>query len=216
MSIRRLATLAVVAALGLLSLGSGSVSATTFLKTDTGAGAPTPLTGNTTIRNTTADPAVLEMAVGTVTCNQTFFDADVNSNSSATTIGGKLTSLTFTSCTDTLLAVNFPSCRLQTASVPTVHIAGTATGGNITLGHTVVRCANGTTPTGCYFTSVNIAGTATNVSSSIDFVGSVTAVVPPGVTDAAVAGNCGSTGNLAVKATHIVSATNGTITVTTA
>ena len=215
MSIRRLATLAAVAALGLLSLGSGSASATTFLKTDTGAGAPTPLTGNTTIRNTTADPAVLETGAGTITCNQTFFDADVNTNSGTPSVTGTLTSLTFTSCTDTLLAVNFSSCTLASASMPTVHIVGTATGGVITLSHTIVRCATGIT-VGCYFTSVNITGAATNVPSSIDFTANATAVLPPGVTDAVVPGNCGSTGTFSVKLTHIVSSTNATVTITTA
>ena len=208
MSIRRLAALAAIAALGLLALGSASASATTSLRTDPGGGL---LSGSLTIKNTTADPAVLETAAGTITCNQTFFDADVNSNTSATTIGGKLTSLTFTSCTDTLLAVNISSCTLHAASVPTVTISANAGGGTITLGHTVVRCANGLT--GCYFTTVNATGAAVNATSSIDFTASATAVAP--TTDAVPAGNCGSSGAFSVKLTHIVSATNATVTVTT-
>ena len=209
MSIRHFAMLAAVAALGLLALGSASASATTSLRTDPGGGL---LSGTTTIRNTTSDPVVFETLAGTITCNQAFFDADVNSNAGAASITGTLTSLTFTSCTDTLLAINVSDCTLHAASMPTVQIAATATGGTITLRHTVVRCAVGPT-TACYFTTVNATGAAVNATRSIDFTASVTAVTP--TSDAAPAGNCLSTASLSWRFTHIVSATNATVTVTT-
>ena len=208
MSLRHFATLAAVAALGLLVLGSSSASATTVLRTDPGGGL---LTGSTTIRNTTAGTAVFETSAGTITCNQTFFDADVDSNSGATSITGRLTTLTFTSCTDTTLFLNFLDCTLHAASTPTVRITGTAGGGTITLSDTVVRCAVGLTA--CYFTTVNATGAAVNATSSIDLTASLTAVAP--TTDAIPAGNCGSTAALTWRLTHIVSATNATVTVTT-
>ena len=98
--------------------------------------------------------------------------------------------------------------------MPTVHIVGTATGGTITLSHTIVRCAN--VAQGCYFTSINATGAAVNSTSLIDFTASATAVIPPGVTDAVAAANCGSSGTFAVRLTHIVSSSNATVTITTA
>jgi hypothetical protein len=204
MSIRRLAALAAIAAIGLLALGSASASATTTLRTDpTGA----PLSGSTTIRNTTSDPAVLATQAGTITCNQTLFDADVTSNTSAGSISGSLTALTFTSCTDTILAINVSSCTLRSGTTPTVSITSAAGGGTVNLGSTTVRCATSLTQ-GCYYNAASANGTATNTPSAIRYSGvAVSAQIPAGLTDAVSVANCGTTGTFSVALTNIVQGT---------
>src|SRR4051794_5346805 len=111
MSIRKLALLAAVAALGLLALGAVTASATTAVRLHNGT------VVNGTIKNTSSGPATLHTDAGKITCTTTAFDADVNGNPAAT-VTGKLTTLTFTSCTDNLLAVNVLSCHLAAGTTP--------------------------------------------------------------------------------------------------
>jgi hypothetical protein len=211
MSIRRLAALAAIAAIGVLALGAGSASATTTLRTDPGGGL---LSGSLTIRNTSADPAVLATGAGTVTCNQTFFDADVNGNTGATNIGGKLTTLTFTTCTDTILAVNILDCTLATGSVPTVTITAVAGGGTVVLGDTIVRCATSTPGKACYYTAATATGNGSNAGNSIAYANVGVTGLTTGFTDGIVPVNCGSSGTFGVTLTGIVQgATTNQVTI---
>jgi hypothetical protein len=214
MSIRRLAALAAVAAISLLALGSASASATTALRTVPGGAL---LTGNT-IRNAGSGPAVLTTGAGTLTCQQTLVDVDVNTNTSATSITGKLTSVTSTSCTDTILAVNITSCRLHPPSVPTVTIVAGAGGGTVTLTDPVIRCV--TTGSGaCYYTASSAVGQFSNATGTITFTnvpyaGIGVAGTSP-TTDAIAAANCGGNGFYSAELRHIEGSGGLTVTVTT-
>jgi predicted DNA-binding protein with PD1-like motif len=214
MSIRKFSLSATIAAIGVMALGVGSASASTALRLDPGN---TVFSGATTISNTTSHPAVLTTNIGVVTCNQTFFSADVNSHSSATTITGKLTSLTFTSCTDTIAPVNYTSCRLHAGTaLPTVHIVGVSTaGGTMTINGMVERCSIQGSPNGCYFGQTGAAnGSVVNVNSSITFSTVPFVSVAP-TTDALHPGLCGTTATFSTTLTHIVqTSTNRTVTVT--
>jgi hypothetical protein len=205
--------MAALVALALLTLGSATASATTALRTDPGG---ILLSGGSTIRNTASDPAVFASAAGTVICTQTSFDADANSNTSATSISGTLTGLTFTSCTDNIIAINYSSCSLQAGTVPTVTITSSATGGSVSFTDPVIRCAVSAT-TGCYFTALAAVGNHVNASSSIAFTNvGFGNVLPAGVTDAAAAGTCFPSATVSVTLTHIVQgATGRTVTITT-
>jgi hypothetical protein len=108
MVVRKAAALAALTAIGVLALDSTSASATTALRTDP-SGA---LLSGATVRNIASDPFLLVHQSGSLTCSQAFMDLDVNSNTSATSITGKLTTMTFTSCSDTILAVNIVDCTL--------------------------------------------------------------------------------------------------------
>jgi hypothetical protein len=188
----------------------------TALRTDPGN---VLLTGATTLRNTTSSPAVLTSSLGVVTCAQTFLDADVSSNANATTsITGKVTSLTFTSCTDTFAPVTYTSCSLHVGSpLPTVRLTGSsAGGGTMSVANAVVRCSVLGTVSACYFA---ISGSANasfvNATSSINFTNlSVVTVVP--TSDALPALPCLPVSSLSFALTHIVQgATNRTVTLTT-
>jgi hypothetical protein len=143
-------------------------------------------------------------------------DADLGANKSVTTsITGSLTSLTFTSCTDTILALNISSCRLHpVGAVPTVQLTAAAGNGVVQLAGVVERCATSATQA-CYYSLPTVAGTLTNASSSIAFVDVPYAPIATSTTDAVAAANCGTTGNLSFTLTHIVQSTNQTVTVTT-
>jgi hypothetical protein len=214
MSIRRFASLAAIAAVAVMAFGAASASATTTLRLDPGN---TPFSGATTISNTTARPAVLTTNIGVVTCNQTFFSADVNSHSSATTITGKLTSLTFTSCTDTIAPVNITSCTLHAGSpLPTVHVLGTSSaGGTVSVNGVVERCSVQASTNACYYAQNGAApGTAVNSTSSITYT-NIPAVSSAPTTDALASGLCGATATFSTTLTHIVqTSTNRTVTIT--
>jgi hypothetical protein len=205
-----------VAVAALLTVGSAAASATTALRTDPGN---LLLTGTTTIKNTTSDPVVFQTQAGGFTCTRTNFDVDVTSNSSAGSISGSLTALTFTTCTDTILAVNISACHLHRigGAIPPVSITSNGAGGNISLSDVTVRCT--TSPTqGCYYTAATENGTGVNATSSINFPGVPVIAVgnPPGTTDGVSAANCGTTATVSVTLTHIVDSTNRTVTITTA
>jgi hypothetical protein len=148
MSIRKLAVLAAIAAFGVLALGAGPASATTVLRLDPGN---TVWSGVTKITNTTSDTAVLSTSLGAVTCASTKFTADLTSHHSATSITGHLTTLTFSSCTDHIAAVNIQECGLHAGSpLPTVHITATsATANTIVVNNAVVRCSIQNSTSGC-------------------------------------------------------------------
>jgi hypothetical protein len=196
MVIRKLAALAVFA---VLALGSASASATTALRTDPGGG----LLSGSTVRNNDSDPLLIATQAGTVTCNETFLDWDVNSNTSPTSITGKLTKVTFTTCTDTILAVNILDCTLATGSVPTVTITAGASGGTVALGDTIVRCATSTPFKACYYTSASSLGNGINATNTIGYANVGVTGITTGFTDGTVPVNCGTSGSLGVTLTGI-------------
>jgi hypothetical protein len=211
MIIRKAAALAAVAMIGVLALGTASASATTALRTDPGGGF---MSGSLTMRNTASDPFVFSSPGGVLTCNQAFYDWDVNSSTSATAIGGKLTALTFTSCTDTILAINFIDCTLATGSIPAVTITAVAGGGTVAIGDMVVRCATGIPGRACYFTSPSALGNASNAGNMIAYSGVSFAPTTTGFTDGIVPANCGSSGPFGVTLTGIVQgAGSNTVTI---
>jgi hypothetical protein len=208
-----LATLAALAAVALLTVGSTAASATTTLRTDP---AGTLLSGSTTFRNTSSNLAVLATQAGTITCLTTYLDANVTANTRATTISGSLTALTFTMCSDTLLAINISSCRLRAGTTPSVWITSAAGGGTVNLDSTTVRCATSLTQ-GCYYNAPSANGTATNTPSAIQYFNvPVAAQLPSGLTDAAPIANCGTSGTFGVTVADIVQGTGtNRVTITT-
>jgi hypothetical protein len=208
MSIRRFVTLAAVAALALLALGSSSASASTQLRLDPGS----ILSGATTITNTSSSPATLSTNGGEVTCQNTTFDADVASGSSATTISGQLTSLTFTTCTDQHVLLNFTSCHRHGTPLPAISVNGST--GTVTLTDVIVRCVIQSSNQVCYYTAATATGSANNALSTLTHTNiPVTGISAP-TTDALPPGACGTSGNFSFQLRHIVQGgTNRTMTV---
>jgi hypothetical protein len=209
MFIRKLAVLAAIAAFGLLALGSISASASTALRTDPGNAL---LTGSTTITNTSSSPALLTLDIGSVTCSNTRFDADVTRNSSATSITGTLTALTFTTCTDTVPFVQVTSCHRTGATFPAIHITAGDTGGQVQIVDATVVC-NVASGGACYYTAATANGNASNATSTLSYTGI-------GVTHVTGAGDlgflCGNGASFSVTLNHIVQGgTNRTVTITT-
>jgi hypothetical protein len=213
MLIRKLATLAAAGALGLLALGSASASATS-LRTDPGN---VPLSGQQTLRAASSGSAVLNGPAGTWTCGRTLIDIDVNATTAAT-ITGRLTALTFTSCTDTIPLLDFRDCTLHVPSIPTVSITAAAGGGTVVLTDPVYRCTTSNASTGpaCYFTLASAAGSFNNAASTITFTNIGVVGVTP-TTDAIAPANCGGTpSQLSFQLRHILQGTStNTVTVTT-
>jgi hypothetical protein len=155
----------------------------------------------------------------TLTCGQTAFEADLNSNANATTsITGRVTSLTFTSCTDTVSLIDYISCSLHGGSgLPTVRLTGgSASSGSVSLANVVVRCALvGGGANACYL-KLDGAGSFGNATSSLTFSSLPVASVAP--TPTALGGPyCFAGGSLNVTLNHIVQGgTNRTVTLTTA
>jgi hypothetical protein len=215
MLIRRSVSVAAIAAIGVLALGSSSASASTALRTDPSGGL---LSGSTTIRNLTSHQTTLQSGAGAVSCAQTFLDADVNANSSATSITGKLTTLTVTSCTDNILAVNILDCTLATGSIPTVTVTANDEGGAITLDDPIVRCATSAPGKACYYTASTptAVGRAVNTTKSVTFSAVSVTSLTSGFTDAIVPANCGGSGTLSATLTQAVQGTGtNTVTITT-
>lgn len=213
MSIRKLVVL--VTALGLLALGSASAPAATTLRTHPGGAL---LSGPATIRSTSGETTTFITLAGIVACTQSSFDASVSSIGG--TVSGTLTSLTFTGCEDEILGFGFNECHLHGAPPPSVSIvANSALGGTVTFGHTVLRCAVNDTQA-CYFTAPSIVGTERNLPSTVNFPNTVMTNTAPTSDALLPATRCfaaigGVSGTLAVKFTHIVTASNATVTVTT-
>jgi hypothetical protein len=211
MSIRRLAAPAIVAALGLLTFGTASSpAANTTVRTDPSGGM---LTGATTLRNTSSDLAVFATSAGSITCNQASFDARLTANTSTSIIGGQLTAMTFTACTDTLSTIDIEDCALHTTA-PHVRLTSIMGGGTFSvIDDPVMRCKIAGMPTACYFTFGSLAGPLLNIPpSTLTFTNQgVTAVST--TADAVTPANCGN-GSFSTVFTHIVDDLNKTITVT--
>jgi hypothetical protein len=206
-----MALIAAIAALGLLALGSASAPASTTLRTDPGGGL---LSGSTTVTSTSNEPVVMPLNLGTVTCNSLKFDADVTSNSSATSIAGTLTGLTLTSCTDTIPVISVGSCHASTT--PAVSITANDTGGHMNLTDVLVRCPVAGGPNACYFTAATATGVELNATSSLAYT-NVATVYPASNPADGLGGNiCGATGTFSATLTHLVQGgTNATLTITT-
>jgi hypothetical protein len=209
MVIRRLALPALIAATGLMVLGAVAADATTVLRTDPGGAL---LSGTTTIRNTSSGTAILSTQAGVVSCAQTSIFGTATTNSSATSVSGT-GQLTFSTCTDTMLAVNITSCRGHGA-FPKLSATSTATGGTITIGDSLARCATSAT-NACYYTSGLSVGTAVNATSTISFSNVPVNATTASTTDAVSAANCGTSGTFSVSLTHGVNQSNQTLTITT-
>lgn len=208
MRIAKTGLVLVVAAVVALVTGVGVASAATTLRTDPGGGL---LSGATTVRNTTSGPVTLAFPEGHHSCSQAFFDADVTRNASTSSITGTLTSLTFTSCTDTLPGVVFLSCALNPlAGLPTIHLTATSsTGGLVSLGHTAILCTWAGTGGSCAYTQTSATGAESNLQSSLTFT-NVAVSIFGGI-------HCGSgSGSFTYSFTHLVQGgTNRTVTLTT-
>jgi hypothetical protein len=197
----------------LLIVGAGSASATTVLRLDPGN---TAFTGSNTITNTSSSNATLSLTgLGEINCASTKFDADVNSGSSATTIGGTLTALTFTSCTDTLPVITINSCHLYPVggAFPSLTInAINDTGGTQTINDATVFCPVAGSTSGCYYTAATAVGTGNNAASTLSYNNVAVSTVTPTTNNLGAA--CGSSGFFSVTLNHIVQGgTNKTVTV---
>jgi hypothetical protein len=213
MSIWKLFTSTAIAAVAVMAVGAGSASATTTLRLDPG----NTFTGATTISNTTSRHSTFVTNIGTLTCKQAIFSADVDSHTSATSIAGRLTSLTFTSCTDTIAPWDYTSCASHAGSpLPTVSITGTsAAGGTMAINGVVLRCAVRSSTYACYYAFASTAnGSVVNATSSITYTNVPLGSVSP-TTDALAGGLCGATMTFSTTLTHIVqTSTNRTVTTT--
>jgi hypothetical protein len=211
MLIRKAAIVAALAALSLLAL-SAPASASTAIRTDPGGAL---LTGSTTLTNTSSTPFIYTMAaLGTITCNQVSFDADLSSRSSATSLGGSLTALTFTSCTDTIPVLTYTSCHLH-GQVPTVSIlASNDTGGVFTFSDSILRCGiSGSATNACFYTFATALGLGSNAASTVVFNNVALSAVG---TSGSLGAACGTSGSASWTLNHIVQGgTNRTVTVTT-
>jgi hypothetical protein len=205
MSIRKLATLAAVAAF--LALGSSPASASTQLRLDPGS----VLAGATTITNTSSGPATFSTGAGELICQNTTFDVDVGASPSGGTLGGSLTTLTFTNCTDSIPIVNLTSCHRHGAALPAVSINGSV--GLMTFTDLIVRCNVSQSAFACYYTAESTGGTANNAASTLTFSNNAIWAITSPTTDAVAAGACGGGGIFNVTLRHIVQGgTNRTVT----
>ena len=136
MSMRKLATPAIVAALGLLTLGTVPSLAATTVRTDPGGAL---LTGATTVRNTKRRCGAHDLGRH-ADVTQASFDAHLTANVSSSIIGGSLTALTLTACTDTLPTVNIEELALHAPTLPQVRLTSTAGGGDFTVIDPTIRC----------------------------------------------------------------------------
>jgi hypothetical protein len=221
MFIRKLAVLASLATIGLLSLGAGAASAAhTTIRTDPDGA---KLTGATTITNLASDQSTLTLQnLGAIHCQQTTFEATLHANTGTTSVTGTLNQLTFTNCTDSLPVIAITSCALDpTSSVPTIHIVADNSvdplaQGTVQVTDPRVRCSiAGSTTSFCYYTGTTSSaiGNAFNSNSRIVFP-NVTAHHVTGSGD--LSGACGTQGAFNATLTDVVQVgTNKTITVTT-
>ena len=202
MSIRKLVLLAAISALGLMSIGVATSSATSFLREGPSAAL---MANGATITNGGSDPAVLNLTgFGAITCGTTAFSATIHTNGLAV-ITGTLNSLSFTSCTDTIPVLTITSCG-SVAPLPTITLTGTSSStGQVALHDTKVFCHVAGSTTGCYYTAALAAG---NTTGSTLFYSNV------GVTHATGSGDlgslCGSNAELALTATDLTDSANGT------
>jgi hypothetical protein len=210
MLIRKAASLAVMAAIGLVAFSATSASASTALRTDPGN---VRLTGLTQIANTSSDTLTWDIpTVSHRSCAQTSFNARLNANTSSSSITGTLTSFT-------MPCVGMTCILSPTSPFPVIHIsANTDQGANFTIDDMTLRCpatdAFGTHGF-CYHTASTVTGSYLNVISRLVFP-FVTLVHTTGPGDLGI-GVCSSfASSLSVTLTHFVqTGTNKTLTVTT-
>jgi hypothetical protein len=214
MLIRRFVSFAV--AFGILAVGVDSASATTSLRLDPGN---TAWSGATTITSTSGDPAtfIFVSPNGHMTCSNTSFHVDVASHTSATSITGTLTALTFSSCADSLPVISFTDCRLVPVTGNGAHLSITATSATTstdTITDARVFCGVAGSTSGCYYTMASASGSGNNLSSSLTFSNLAVSRATSGVTNDLGAA-CGTSATLGFTLTHIVqTGTNKTVTIT--
>jgi hypothetical protein len=212
MSIRKLAVNAAIVGLVALAGGVAPAAATTALRTDPGGAL---LTGTTTLRAASGGSFTSTSSFGMNGCSQASFDADVRSNTSATSITGTLTALSFTSCAGSFgVVTTFQGCSLDPdAPFPTIHLIAGAGGGTVTIGDVTVRCSLMGGSGFCYFTASSAVGSLANGPSTLTYT-----FVPfaPVSGTTSLGALCGDSGSWAWTFTHIVQGgTNRTVTVTT-
>jgi hypothetical protein len=168
MSIRKMALLAAISALGLLAIGSASASATTIRLDPLNTIAPA---GSQIMNGGSGSATLTTDLVGNpkIHCANTAFSADIGA-SGATNVTGKLTTLTFTSCTDNLPVINISSCHLHNSGIPTLSImAGTGGASTTALNDPLVYCGVVASTSGCYYTAAQANGTGSNTGSTLNF-----------------------------------------------
>lgn len=185
----------------------------TAFRTDPGGNL---LTGSTTLTNTTSGTSTVTFPGATLLCGQTSLDVDLNSNvsSGSSYVTGTITSYTFTSCTDTIVVINFSSCVLAPGTFPSIRaLVIKDTGGSFYADDATVRCSiAGSTTSFCYYTLDFYIGLYTNATSEILGSADWTATTGPGSLGAA----CPSPGLETESLRHLVQGgTNRTITLTT-
>jgi hypothetical protein len=196
----------------LVGSAATSASGTTFVRTHNG------LAWQGTIMAGAGDPATVSLSgLGHINCSSSSFHADIGA-SGGFSVTGKLTALTFTSCTDSVPTIEFTGCHLHNGGVPTVHIAaagGSPGGGTVVLNNTLMRCGVAGSTQGCYYHSVSATGTWSNVNSSLRFSGVSLSHSAMGTTDD-LGAVCGNAGTWNVLFTDLTGGTSGsTLTVTT-
>jgi hypothetical protein len=208
MTTRNLAAAVVAAALGVLVLGAAVAPAAVTVRTDPGGAL---LTGPTTLRNTTSDVAAISTPAGNLTCTQASFDAHLTANVSSSIIGGGLTALTLTACSDTLPTVNIEECALHAPA--DVRLTSTAGGGDFTVIDPTIRCKLVSQNVACYYTFGALRGFLGNSPSALTFT-SIAVTTVTATADALSTTLCGNGGQFSVAFTHIVDNGSRTITVT--
>jgi hypothetical protein len=213
MFIRRLVTLGMLGVLGALSVGTTTAGADTTVVTDTPGGGFHQSPAGDTMRPTNGGPAVITLSgLGSVTCANATFDADVTTPAGTPAIAA-LTALTFTSCTDTIPVLTFTGCHLDGASPTLSMTASGTTGGSVLFVSTYLRCAASGSTSGCYFLINGGPGTWTNAPSSIAFSGvAITHSIPAGTTGD-LGALCGPSGTLSVSFGHVVNSLGHTLTI---
>lgn len=209
----RTPVLFLAAVLAILTAGVSPAGASTTLRTDPGGAL---LSGSTTVRSGAGGSFTAASQLGAGTCTEAGIDFDVQRNSSATSITGSLTSLTFTSCTGQFTGTTFASCTLSADDpFPTVHITAGVGGGTVTITDLTVRCSFMSSPSFCYFTATTVVGTFQNGPATLRST-NVAFTPTTGTTGLPFLG-CGGTGTVwSWDLTDLVqSTTNRTLTVTT-
>lgn len=214
MIIRKQTLLAGLSGLAVLVL-AGTAPAATTLRTDPGGAL---LSGPTTLTNTSSDPLQVTGfgGVGGFNCSQSSFDADVSRNSSATSITGTLTSLTFTSCAGGLGGTALRSCALSADDPsPIIHFDGRSNGGLVVVDDPTLQCATSSPTAFCYYTAPPaMVGMQLNAPSTLSYPSPVGFVTASGTGSLGAA--CGTGGFFTWTFTHIVQGfTSRTITITT-
>jgi hypothetical protein len=201
MFIRKLVLLAAISALGLMSIGVATSSASTFLREGGGL-----VPNGATITNGASHPAVLTVAgLGAVTCNSTVFNATVGASGGAT-ISGTLNSLSFTSCSDTIPVIDITSCTSTGSAAATLTGTGTTTG-TISLNDTKVFCHVTGGTSGCYYTAGAASGNGFGNTLSFN---NIAVAHTTGTGD--LGSLCGTGATFSVTLTDLKTSAGGTVT----